>query len=156
MNMKKFKFKIYPANQIQRYLFIDIILCVFLFYQVLSADSPVGLFGTFLLLALFLVLFYMGLWYRDWRLLAVVVAGCGLMTVFAIFYNQWILLFATVFADFLGRVRSRGHLAALAAIEERMRLLRGEARVGPSAMGGVKVTLAVAVPVQPAAEEAQP
>jgi len=54
----------------------------------------------------------MGLWYRDWRLLAVVVAGCGLMTVFAIFYNQWILLFATVFADFLGRVRSRGQLAA--------------------------------------------
>jgi len=115
--MSGFRFRIYPESQIQRYLIIDIFICVFLFYQVLTADSPVGRFGTFLLLALFLALFYMGLWYRGLRLLLVVAAGCGLMTVFAVFYNPWILLFATVFADFLGRVRSGSHLAVgMAAI----------------------------------------
>lgn len=108
----KFRFRLYPENQLRRYLLVDIILCVFLFYQVLTADSSVGLFGTFLLLALFLILFYMGLWFRGWRLLAAVVAGCGLMAVFAVFYKPWILLFAVAFADFLGRVRSREQLAA--------------------------------------------
>ncbi len=115
--MNGIRFKIYPPGQMQRYLFLDIIVCIFLFYQVLTAESRIGLFGTLLLLALFLALFYAGLWYRDWRLLATVLAGCGLITVFAVYYNQWILLFATVFADFLGRVRSRLHLAAgLAAL----------------------------------------
>jgi len=115
--MTKIRFRLYPEGQIRRYLIIDIVLCVFLFYNVLSAGSPVGLFGTLLLLALFLVLFYMGLWFRGWRLLAVVVAGCGLMTVFAIYYEPWILLFAVAFADFLGRVRTREQLAAgLAAL----------------------------------------
>ena len=110
--MRKIRFRLYPENQLRRYLILDIILCVFLFYQTLTTDSSLGLFGTFLLLALFLVLFYMGLWFRGWRLLTVVVAGCGLMAVFAVCYKPWLLLFAVAFADFLGRVRSREQLAA--------------------------------------------
>jgi len=51
--MKKIWYRLYPENQLRRYLFIDIVLCVFLFYNALSAGSPVGLPGTFLLLALF-------------------------------------------------------------------------------------------------------
>src|SRR5690606_2626296 len=54
----------------------------------------------------------LGLWSRNWRLVLVVAAGCGLMAVFAVYYNLWIILFATVFADFLGRVRTRLQLAA--------------------------------------------
>lgn len=110
--MRKIRFRLYPENQLRRYLILDIILFVFLFYQTLTTDSSLGLFGTFLLLALFLVLFYMGLWFRGWRLLTVVVAGCGLMAVFAVCYKPWLLLFAVAFADFLGRVRSREQLAA--------------------------------------------
>jgi len=111
--MRKIRFRLYPENQLRRYLILDIILFVFLFYQTLTTDSSLGLFGTFLLLALFLVLFYMGLWFRGWRLLTVVVAGCGLMAVFVrLSTNRRLLLFAVAFADFLGRVRSREQLAA--------------------------------------------
>jgi len=110
LNLNRRKFKFYPEDQLRRYLIIDIAICVFLFYKVLAADSPIGRFGTFLLLALFLALHYMGLWFRGWKLLAVVLAGCGLMTVFAVFYDPWILLFAVVYADFLGRARTRWHL----------------------------------------------
>ncbi|OUM95808.1 MAG: hypothetical protein A9Z00_11640 [Thermobacillus sp. ZCTH02-B1] len=106
------KWKIYPEDQLQRYLFIDIAVCVFLFYKVLEADSPVGLPSTFLLLALFLALYYMGLWFRGGKLLAVVLAGCVLMSAFAILYDPWILIFAAVYADFLGRVRIPWQLAA--------------------------------------------
>jgi len=104
--------RLYPPGQMKRYLLIDIIVCVFLFYHVLRAGSPVGPAGTFGLLALYLLLFYLGLWSRNWRLVLVVAAGCGLMAVFAVYYNLWIILFATVFADFLGRVRTRLQLAA--------------------------------------------
>lgn len=102
--------KLYPAEQMQRYLLIDIIGCVFLFYQVLSAESPIGLFGTLLLLALFLAMFYIGLWHRDWRLLLAVLGGCGLLAVFGMYYNEWILLFGIIFADLLGRARSKLHM----------------------------------------------
>lgn len=109
--MKRLNIKLYPENQIRRYLVIDIVVCVFMFYKVLTAESPVGRFGTLPMLALFLALYYMGLWHRGLKLLLVVLAGCGLMTAFAILHDEWILLFAAVFADFLGRVRVRSHLA---------------------------------------------
>lgn len=110
--MRRFPIKIYPEEQIRRYLVIDIVICVFLFYKVLIAESPIGLFGTFLLLGLYLTLFFLGLWSRGHRLLLVVLAGCGLMAAFALLYDEWILLFAAVFADFLGRARNPWHLAA--------------------------------------------
>ena len=112
MNANRGKLKIYPEDQIQRYLIIDIAVCVFLFFKVLRADSSVGLTGTFLLLALFLALYYMGLWLKGWKLLMIVLAGCGLMTAFALLYDPWILFFAAVYADFLGRVRAPWQLAA--------------------------------------------
>jgi two-component system sensor histidine kinase DesK len=105
MKLRLGKWKIYPQDQIQRYLILDIAVCVFLFFRVLRADSSVGLPVTFLMLALFLALYYMGLWFRGWKLLAVVLAGCGLMAAFAVLHDPWILIFAAVYADFLGRVR---------------------------------------------------
>lgn len=108
--MVKLKLKLYPADQVEWYLLIDIITFVFLFYHVLTAESPIGLFGTFLLLALFLVFFYVGLWYRDWRLFLAVLAGCALLSVLAMFYNQWLLFFGIVFADLLGRARSKAYM----------------------------------------------
>lgn len=104
--------KLYPADQIQRYLLLDLIVSVFLFYHVLTADSSVGLLGTLLLLGLYLFFFYLGLWYRDWRLLLSVLGGCALLAVFGSFYNQWILFFGIIFADFLGRARSPWQLAS--------------------------------------------
>ena len=101
------KIKLYPADQLQRYLLIDIIVCILLFYQVLTAEGPFGFFGDLLLLGLFLILFYMGLWYRDWRLLLAVLGGCAFMAVLGIFYNEILLLFGIIFADFLGRARSK-------------------------------------------------
>lgn len=110
--MGKIRFNLYPSGQMKRYLLVDIVVCVFFFYKVLSAESGVSLSVTLLLLGIFLALYYAGLWFRDWRLLAAVLAGCGLMASFAALYEEWLLLFAAVFADFLGRVRSRAHLAA--------------------------------------------
>jgi two-component system sensor histidine kinase DesK len=112
MNPKRWNIKLYPEDQIRRYLIIDIVVCVFMFYKTLTAGSRAGLPVTFLMLALFLALYYMGLWSRGARLLLVVLAGCGLMTAFAILHEVWLLIFAAVFADFLGRVRSRPHFAA--------------------------------------------
>lgn len=106
----KGRFRLYPPEQVQPYLIIDIITIVFLFYNVLSAESPIGLFGTFLLLTLFMGFFYLGLWYRDWRLLLAVLGGCATLSVFGMFYNQWLLFFGIVFADLLGRIRSKGQL----------------------------------------------
>jgi two-component system sensor histidine kinase DesK len=112
LNLNRRNIRLYPEDQIRRYLIVDITVCVFMFYKALTADSRVGLPVTLHMLALFLALYYMGLWLRGPRLLPVVLAGCGLMAAFAILHEEWLLLFAAVFADFLGRVRSRPHLAA--------------------------------------------
>lgn len=102
--------KLYPADQIEKYLILDVVIFIFLFYNVLTTDSPFGRVVTLVLLCLFLLAFYIGLWCRDWRLLASSFFGCGILVIFGAFYNQWFLLYAFIFADLLGRTRSLVHM----------------------------------------------
>lgn len=104
------KRKLYPADQIETYLIIDVVVFVFLIYHVLTADSPIGLVGSLFLLSLFLCAFYVSLWYRDWRLPVASLFGCGMLSVFAMFYNEWLLLYGFIFADLLGRARAKIHI----------------------------------------------
>ncbi len=103
--------KLYPRDQIKNYLLIDLVLTVFLFYRVLSSDTAPGLWGSLLLLLLFLVSFYIALWRRSGWLLAAVLSGQGTLTVLGIFIGPGILLFGILFADLLGKSRSKGQIA---------------------------------------------
>ncbi|SES16443.1 two-component system, NarL family, sensor histidine kinase DesK [Gracilibacillus ureilyticus] len=109
--------KIYPRDQIKQYLLIDVISIVFLCYIILREQTVFGLFGNLLLLALFLLSFYIGLWYRDWRLLAASLSGLFVLTLFGVFVSSSILLFGFIFADLIGRARSKWHIGfGIAAI----------------------------------------
>ena len=107
------KRKLYPADQIQTYLVIDVIVIVYLFFHVLTVKNPpFGLIGSFFLLGLFLCFFYISLWYKDWRLLVSALLGCGVLAVFAMLYNEWLFWYSFIFADLLGRARMKTHIAA--------------------------------------------
>ncbi|SHN33868.1 sensor histidine kinase [Gracilibacillus kekensis] len=109
--------KIYPSDQINHYLLIDAISIVFLFFLILREETIFGLFGNLLLLAVFLLSFYIGIWHRDWRLLAASLSGLFVLTLFGVFVSSSILLFGFIFADLIGRSRSKWHIGyGIAAI----------------------------------------
>ena len=101
--------RIYPKEQMKNYLFIDAISLVFLFYIVLDSDSEVGIPFRLVLLAIFLVSFYIGLWYRDVRLLIAVLVGLTILTILGVLITPTVLLFGFIFADFLGRTTIHWH-----------------------------------------------
>jgi two-component system sensor histidine kinase DesK len=101
--------KIYPRDQIKQYLLIDVAAVVFLSYIVLSS-SALGLLEDLFLLLIFLASFYMALWHTDWRLLAACMAGIATLSVLGIYTGPSILLFGFIFADLLGRARSKWHI----------------------------------------------
>lgn len=103
--------KIYPRDQIGRYLVIDVTTIVFLIFIVFRTDATFGMWGKVLFLLLYVIAFYTGLWYRDWRLLAAVLLGLLVLTLFAVFGTISILLFAFTFADLIGRSKSKTHIA---------------------------------------------
>ncbi|KZS43090.1 histidine kinase [Paenibacillus glucanolyticus] len=103
--------KLYPKDQIKNYLLIDFVLIVFLFYRVLRLDGALGLWSSLMLLLLFLVSFYFALWRRDGGLLAAVLSGLFVLAVLAVYIGPVILWFGFIFADLLGRSRSKGHIA---------------------------------------------
>lgn len=125
------KLKWYPDDQIEKYLVVDLIFTVFLIYRVLTADSPFGLIGSFLLLGLYLFAFYVSLWFRDWRMVLSTFLGCTVISVFAMFYDEDFLHFGFVFSDLLGRIRSKfqmliGMLGFIAMYAGTHRYLKGD------------------------------
>ncbi|MEH7355825.1 sensor histidine kinase [Neobacillus drentensis] len=104
------KIKIYPIDQIKQYLMIDVISIVFLFYIVLSSGSDLGILGKLFLLLIFLVSFYSGIWYRDWRLLMAVLIGLLILALLSIYVGLSILIFGFIFADLIGRSKSKWHI----------------------------------------------
>lgn len=109
--------KIYPRDQIRHYLLIDAAAIVFLSYIVLRSDTALGLWGNIFLLLVFLISFYIGLWHRDWRLLAAVITGIATLVLFGMYVGTPILMFGFIFADLLGRARSKTHIGiGIAAI----------------------------------------
>ncbi|REK75032.1 sensor histidine kinase [Paenibacillus paeoniae] len=97
--------KIYPRDQIEKYLIFDVLVVVLFIYQVFIVSNsiqPVGKIAAFLL---FLATFYVGLWYRDWRLLAASLVWCVLFAWLGLYIDKWMLLNGFVFADLLGRTK---------------------------------------------------
>lgn len=104
-------YKLYPRDQIKNYLLIDIILTVFLCYRVFNSDTALGLWGTLLVLLLFLASFYVALWRRGGWLLAASLSGLSAIAVFGVYAGPSTMLFGIIFADLLGRSKSKGHIA---------------------------------------------
>lgn len=103
-------YKLYPKDQIKNYLLLDVVIIVFLFYYVLSYGSGLGFVWSSLLLVVVLVSFYVALWHRDVYLLAAVLIGTAAIATFALHIGLKMMLFGFIFADLLGRSRSRVHI----------------------------------------------
>lgn len=99
--------KLYPLDQIQKYLLIDVIAIVILIYKVSITNGAIGYPGQFLLVVLYLISFYICLWHKDWRLSAASFAGCLILMLLAVYVDKWILLFGFIFADLLGRAERK-------------------------------------------------
>lgn len=94
--------KIYPADQMEKYLLIDVIIILFLIYRVLTEGSVHFIEGI-LYIVLFLAAYYVCLWHHDWRLLISSTIGFLLLAVIGVKVGSWILLYGFVFAHLLGR-----------------------------------------------------
>lgn len=103
--------KIYPPDQMEKYMLIDVIALLFLVYR-LFMDSSIHLLEKLIFIALYLFAYYISLWHRDWRLLAGSVAGCLLLAFMSMKAGVWILLYGFIFAHLLGRAERNGHIAA--------------------------------------------
>ncbi|MED4403204.1 sensor histidine kinase [Metabacillus fastidiosus] len=99
--------KLYPADQVQNYLLIDVIAIVFLMYKIIVIEGQLGLFVQLLLAGIVLISFYFCLWHRDWLLPIASLAGCTALMILAIYVDQWVLLYGFIFADLIGRARSK-------------------------------------------------
>ncbi|MFF2885838.1 sensor histidine kinase [Paenibacillus sp. NPDC057967] len=97
--------RIYPRDQIEKYLIIDMLVVVAFIYHVFIASHTFPLVGRIAVFLLFLASFYVGLWYRDWRLLGASLVWCALMVVLGLYISNWMLLYGFVFADLLGRTK---------------------------------------------------
>lgn len=104
--------KLYPRDQIKNYLLIDVILIVFLFYIVLSSDSALSLLNRLLLLLAFLASFYIGLWYRGWYHFIAILAGLATIEVLAMNMSYHLVYYGVIFADLLGRSKSKWQISA--------------------------------------------
>ncbi|NMO95062.1 sensor histidine kinase [Paenibacillus lemnae] len=104
--------KLYPPKQLERYLFIDLFSLICLAYLTFAAPQPFGWGISLGLYVLTLLTFYIGIWQRGWMLVLASWAGLGIVTIYALFYNEWLLLYGFMYADLLGRARSVRHMAA--------------------------------------------
>ncbi|WP_438349460.1 sensor histidine kinase [Paenibacillus sp. FA6] len=95
--------KIYPTDQIEKYLLIDLIAVIFLIYRVVISEWAIHFTVKLLFIALFVACYYIGLWHRDWRLLISSLGGCLLIVALSMYVDSWILLYGFVFANLLGR-----------------------------------------------------
>lgn len=98
---------IYPKDQIDRYLLLDLIAVVYLAYHLFIASHPFGFLWSFVLFILFLATYYFCLWYRDWRLLFSAILGLALVLILSMYYDPALLVLAFVQTDLIGRSRSK-------------------------------------------------
>lgn len=80
--------------------------------MVLWSHSVLPFTAKIVILALYLVAFYMALWNRDWKLLIASLVGFLLITILAIYEDIFMLIFGFTFADLLGRAKSKWYIAS--------------------------------------------
>lgn len=122
--------RIYPADQVERYLLIDCIAVLTLIGRVMLSASPALLLEHLILLAMFLFSFYVCLWYRDWRLFVGSFTGCMSLAILAAGTDSWILLYGFLFAHLLGRANRKWLIGAGMAGIVCMFLLHGWMKEG--------------------------
>ncbi|CAM4402382.1 sensor histidine kinase [Paenibacillus tarimensis] len=98
--------KLYPADQIESYLAIDIIGFVFLGYITIWQYQPLGIGISIALYLITAICFYTGLWQRGWLLVIASWTGLAVIAVYAVFYQEWLLLYGFMYADLLSRART--------------------------------------------------
>lgn len=99
--------KIYPPDQIQNYLLIDLWVMILFLYNVLFKSETDSVLLKLFLAGLFLVAYFFGLWLRDLRVLIPVIVGFSVIAFAAHLINYPILLFGIIFCDFLGRAERK-------------------------------------------------
>ena len=102
--------KIYPRDQIRKYLLIDTFAVVILTYMVIMSESPTSMIVKLLLLVLFYGSFYLSLWFRDWRLLIATILGCVSLSLLTIYTDHTFMFFGFIFAELLGRAKTKVHI----------------------------------------------
>ncbi|KFM99435.1 sensor histidine kinase [Bacillus clarus] len=103
--------KLYPHDQIEKYLLLDVIFLVFLFYNMLRAETSISLYWKLFFLTLILISFYLKLWFKDWRLLTSSLFSCALFTILAISIDIWLLSYGFIIGNLLGRAHSKIYIA---------------------------------------------
>lgn len=102
--------KIYPRDQIRKYLLIDTFAVVIITYLVLISESTTSIIIKLLLLILFYCSFYLSLWFRDWRLLTATILGCTSLSLLTIYTDYAFVFFGFIFAELLGRAKTKIHI----------------------------------------------
>jgi two-component system sensor histidine kinase DesK len=121
--------KLYPADQLEKYLLIDVFLLFYLIVRVMWANEMPWV-EKVLFIALYIAFYYVCLWHRDWRLLAANLAGCVLLATLGAKLGVWVLLYGFVFAHLLGRAERKELIGAGIAGIAGMFVLHGWIREG--------------------------
>lgn len=99
--------KWYPADQIEKYFLIDVFAITLLISQIFIVHGTVNLVLKLILTIPLLVSHYVGLWYRDWRLLAASLIGSLILVALGIYVTSGLLMYGFIFADLLGRANRK-------------------------------------------------
>ena len=102
--------KFYPEDQAKKYLIIDVASIIFLFTIVMLSDSVLPALEKLVLLLVIICAYYVALWNKDWRLLVAVLIGYVFIVVLSFFEGSVIITFGFLFADLLGRAKSKFHI----------------------------------------------
>ena len=102
--------KFYPEDQATKYLIIDVASIIFLFTLVMLSDSALHPGIQLILLLLIVISYYIALWNKDWLLLCAVLVGYSLLIILSFFEGSVIITFGFLFADLLGRAKSKFHI----------------------------------------------
>ncbi|GKU77393.1 sensor histidine kinase [Paenibacillus sp. L3-i20] len=103
---------IYPVDQIEKYLLIDVLFTGLLIYLIVVEEDQLSIGIKLVLILFYLLALYVGLWYKDWRQLMATLTGSLVLVVLGIYLGEWILMYGFVFADLLGRANRRATIAA--------------------------------------------
>ncbi|GIN12276.1 sensor histidine kinase [Shouchella clausii] len=97
--------QLYPREQMKRYLFFDIFVFTFLFFNLLTIESELPLSLRLFCFTAILAAYYVALWWKDWRFVAACAIGICLFAFVAVHIDHSLLIYLFLFSDVSGRVR---------------------------------------------------
>lgn len=100
---------LYPSHQMKWFLFLDISLFVFLFFNLVQATSSLSFLEKLSLYLVIFISYYVLLWWKDWRFLLASFVGICSFILLAIYINEAMLMYLFIFSDASGKVRVWPH-----------------------------------------------